>query len=66
MKYNWHQDKGQCSSCKKVNHTSIWKVFVQTNWFRGDDEYLGKFCKHCLGQKKYELDPQQREVIDGK
>ena len=47
---NYHQDKGQCQVCKNVNHTSIWKVFKEVNWFRGDDEYVGKVCKHCRGE----------------
>jgi hypothetical protein len=44
-----YQDKGQCQVCKKINHTSIWKVFAKTGWFRGDDKYLGKVCKKCRG-----------------
>ena len=54
MKVNCHQTKGQCMACKRINHTSIWKVFEQVNWFRGDDIYIGKFCKHCKNNKKYE------------
>jgi len=50
MKYNIHQAKGKCQVCGKVNHTSIWKIFVQVGWFRGDDEYLGKVCKNCKGE----------------
>ena len=49
-KVNYHQDKGQCQVCKKIDHTSIWKVFKQVSWFRGDDEYVGKVCKRCRGQ----------------
>ena len=44
-----YQTKGMCHICEKVNHTSIWEVFVQDGWFRGDDEYLGKVCKKCRG-----------------
>lgn len=52
-KYNYHQDKGQCFNCGKSNHTSIWKVFEQDGWFRGDDIYLGKFCKICKNARAY-------------
>ncbi len=52
LKTNSHQSKGQCSVCKKINHTSIWKVFLEDGWFRGDDVYLGKFCKECKKNKK--------------
>lgn len=55
-KYNEHQDKGTCLVCGKTHHqTSIWKVFLETGWMRGDDEYLGKFCKQCRKEKAYEL-----------
>jgi len=54
MKTNEHQDRGQCQVCKKVNHTSVWKVFLQEGWFRGDDVYLGKFCKRCKTKENIE------------
>jgi hypothetical protein len=47
MIFKYVQSKGQCQVCKKVNHTSIWQAFEKVNWFRGDDEYKGKVCKHC-------------------
>ena len=47
IKWNSHQSRGQCQICKGINHTSIWKVFLQDGWFRGDDIYLGKLCKGC-------------------
>lgn len=46
-KTNEHQVKGKCQVCGQVNHTSIWRVFLQDGWFRGDDINLGKFCKKC-------------------
>ena len=55
MKTNEHQSKGQCDICKKVNHTSIWKTFVQDGWFRGDDIYVGKFCKICKAHRKSDI-----------
>lgn len=46
-KFNFHQTKGQCCICKRINHTSIWVVSQEVSCFRGEDEYLGKFCKEC-------------------
>jgi len=54
VKFNACQDKGQCQVCKKTNHTSIWKVFAQVGWFRGDDIYLGKLCKYCKTKENME------------
>lgn len=48
-------DKGQCQLCKNThNQTSIWKVFLEDGWFRGDDIYLGKFCKKCKTKENIE------------
>ena len=52
--FNFSQDKGVCSICGKTSkQTSIWKVFEEVSWFRGEDSYLGKFCKECKRKKKY-------------
>lgn len=57
MKVNYFQDKGVCLICGKTHkETSIWRIFEEVTWFRGEDEYLGKFCKECRKLKKYEKD----------
>ena len=54
--------RGKCSVCdtdethtysgKSTNRVYLkpfyFSVFEKQNWFRGDDEYMGKICKDCL------------------
>lgn len=42
------QYKGKRKGEKFINHSAYYKVFEQVNWFRGDDEYLGVWCKDCF------------------
>ena len=56
---------GQCAICKNVNHTSIWKTFVQDGWFRGDDIYIGKFCKICKKNRKEDIEKYIEAKLGG-
>lgn len=49
------QDKGKRKGERFLKKNKFVKVFEQVNWFRGDDEYLGTFCKECFKAKKYEV-----------
>lgn len=46
-------DKGKRKGEKFINHSAYYKVFEEVSWMRGDDEYIGTFCKKCFKYKKY-------------
>ena len=41
------QGKGRKSN-KQFAVPRYFRVFQKVGWFRGDDEYLGRYCKDCL------------------
>jgi len=45
--------KGKRKGEKFVDHSFYYKVFQEVNWFRGDDELLGTWCRDCFKAKKY-------------
>ena len=69
IKTNTYQSsKGKCCSCgddkkeftkpkkgKVYPKHKFYRLYLQTGWFRGDDEYLGTFCKLCLKDKRKEI-----------
>jgi hypothetical protein len=62
-RFNFHQVKGQCSVCKRINHTSIWAVSQEVSIFRGEDKSIGKFCKEC---KKGRFRAMSKPTASGK
>lgn len=59
--------RGKCKNCgddkpeyriqikgKSFIKSKFFKVFEEVNWMRGDDEYLGTFCKNCMKLKPWE------------
>lgn len=47
------ETKGKRKGEKFMNHSAYVKVFEEVSWMRGDDEYLGTFCRPCFKAKKY-------------
>lgn len=44
-----HTHKGKGRHKNKDYPTPFYSsVFEKVNWFRGDDEYVGKICRDCL------------------
>ena len=62
--YQGGKARGKCSVCgteethtytqrgkkngKKFPKPFYFEVFEKVNWFRGDDEWLGRVCKNCI------------------
>lgn len=47
------QNKGKRKGEKFIDHSAYYKVFEEVNWFVGDDEYLGTWCKDCFKANKH-------------
>lgn len=41
--------------------SKFFKVFEEVSCFRGEDEYLGKFCKKCFEAKAYLTTPSEED-----
>jgi hypothetical protein len=44
--YDQTKQNSQCKACSRRPIT-VRVVFQKEDWFRGNDTYLGKFCKDC-------------------
>lgn len=62
MKINYQQKShGKCKACGDDKQefkgiyakAKFYKVFEEISYFRGDDYYLGTFCKKCFKAKLY-------------
>ena len=47
------EKKGKRKGGKFLDNSAYCKVFEEVNYFRGDDEYIGTFCRECFKNKKY-------------
>ena len=45
--------KGKRKGEEFVDHGFYYKCFEETSWFRGEDDYLGTWCKNCFKSKKH-------------
>lgn len=57
--YTHTRTHGKCSACgviaKEAPRRVVYYLFCKDSWFRGDDSFLGKFCKTCLDAKMKSL-----------